>query len=560
MSLFGPLFRYELTRLARRGLQPRLRAVFAGLLLITLFLAYLSAFPSVSPYRLLTNIDQPLSIAAASRFGNQLVIAVLFTQAAVVALVTPVIAAGAIGEEKNRRSLDLLLTTSLTNTEIVVGMLAARMVFVGSLLLTGLPTFTLVMFFGGIDIGQLVAGYGVALLTMLSYGAFSLYQSVVTKTLGTAVFRAYAWVIAATVAGLVLRMFVFPAFLSPFSTLLMMFEREHTFADPWAILGVTAVLHLYITAQCLQSAAERLRDVEPNLRTVQPTETPRKRRPSRFSYRRTRPLTVPPVDDANPLRWKEHYFGGWQPPLPTQEMFLLVMAVSPFLIAILANIFTRIEDARRVFAAIVVLVAMSGVLGVGLRAVEFIIGERRRGMLEALLCLPGERSEIVTAKVEAAIPLAAWPAALSGGFVLFVCLLRTGFPFPAAVALPVVLCGWVVCAIGFGLWLSVRCVTRERAIAWFFGLGITAGILLPMFAALVDQWPNNPATMLLASVLRGLGVFTGFWNTTPILWNQELDRADLFDCYGAMLGAAIAAAVGVVFGRVAVRALEQNEC
>src|SRR5262245_6186358 len=127
--MFGPLFRHELTRLARRGLQPKLRAAFAGLLLAVLFLAYLAAFPGVGPLRLITRIDEPLTTESASRFGERFLVVFLFAQAAVVVLVTPAVAAGAIGEEKDRRSLDLLLTTSLTSWEIVTGKLAARLVF-----------------------------------------------------------------------------------------------------------------------------------------------------------------------------------------------------------------------------------------------------------------------------------------------------------------------------------------------------------------------------------------------------------------------------------------------
>ena len=45
----GPLFWHELVRLARRGTQPRLRAVYAGLLLVGLLVIYLRVFSDTDP-------------------------------------------------------------------------------------------------------------------------------------------------------------------------------------------------------------------------------------------------------------------------------------------------------------------------------------------------------------------------------------------------------------------------------------------------------------------------------------------------------------------------------
>src|SRR5262249_55685150 len=153
----------------------------------------LAAFPDVDPLRLLASLDEPLTTERASRFGERFVVVFLYAQAAVVVLVTPAVTAGALGEERQRGSLDLLLTTELSAWQIVAGKFAARLVFVGALLLTGLPVVTLVILFGGVDPGQLLAGYAIALATGCSLGAFTLFVSLVTDTLGSAVVRAYVW-------------------------------------------------------------------------------------------------------------------------------------------------------------------------------------------------------------------------------------------------------------------------------------------------------------------------------------------------------------------------------
>src|SRR4051794_13678375 len=98
MAVLGPLFRHELTRLARRGLQPRLRAAFAALLLGALFLTYLRAFPGVSPARVVFRSDQSMSLARAADFGERFLISFLVVQLAVVVVLVPVVVGGAVIE------------------------------------------------------------------------------------------------------------------------------------------------------------------------------------------------------------------------------------------------------------------------------------------------------------------------------------------------------------------------------------------------------------------------------------------------------------------------------
>ena len=203
--MLGPLFWYELKRLARRGLQMKLRAAFAVLLLVVLFLALSRGIPGISPVELITAIDTPLTTERASRFGERFLVTFLFAQAAVVVLITPAIAAGAIGEEKERGSLDLLLTTQLTNAEIIVGKFLARLAFVAALLLTGLPVVTLVTFLGGVDADRLLAGNAISLLTIVSLGAFTVYQTVTRPSLGSRQIRAYSWAVGLSTIGLVWR-------------------------------------------------------------------------------------------------------------------------------------------------------------------------------------------------------------------------------------------------------------------------------------------------------------------------------------------------------------------
>jgi len=138
MTWIGPLFRCELLRLARRGTQPRLRVIYVCLLLIALFVTYVDTFNDIDISRLVFEGDQ-VPRERMAEFGESFMLAFLFVQIVAVVLLTPVYAGAAITEEKERRSLDFLLSSPLLGREIILGKLLARLVFVFSVLVAGLP-------------------------------------------------------------------------------------------------------------------------------------------------------------------------------------------------------------------------------------------------------------------------------------------------------------------------------------------------------------------------------------------------------------------------------------
>src|SRR5262249_43834920 len=106
--LFGPVFRYDLVRSARQGRPWSLRALYAGLLLVVLFLLYSSPFAQPAGWAFLFEVARvpPKEVSAVA---NRFFAAFLCVQLGVVLLVTPAYAAGAIAEDRERRTLDFLL-------------------------------------------------------------------------------------------------------------------------------------------------------------------------------------------------------------------------------------------------------------------------------------------------------------------------------------------------------------------------------------------------------------------------------------------------------------------
>ena len=120
---------------------------------------------------------------------------VSFGQVALIVLLTPVFMAGAIVQEANPRTWDILLTTPLSNLQIVLGNLFGRLFFVLALILSTLPLFILTQFFGGVPGSSIVLSYLVAGSSALFVAATAVTLSV-TRTGGKrAVFVFYAAVV-----------------------------------------------------------------------------------------------------------------------------------------------------------------------------------------------------------------------------------------------------------------------------------------------------------------------------------------------------------------------------
>jgi len=100
-------------------------------------------------------------------------------QLAMMSFLAPVFTAGAISQEKDAETFNILLTTPLTNAQIALGSLASRLFFVLSLLLSGLPIFCITMLYGGVTTRQIFISFGIAACTAIVTGALAITISVI---------------------------------------------------------------------------------------------------------------------------------------------------------------------------------------------------------------------------------------------------------------------------------------------------------------------------------------------------------------------------------------------
>src|SRR5262244_932386 len=137
--LGGPILLFDAVRTARRFRLALLRALYLSFLLVVLFAVYSFHFGSNFLWTLTHIFEEPtLPGRRLDRFTATFTWAFLGFQYAVLLLLTPVLTVGAVAEEREKRTLDLLLTTQLSAADIVVGKLLPRLAHLFLLLLAGL--------------------------------------------------------------------------------------------------------------------------------------------------------------------------------------------------------------------------------------------------------------------------------------------------------------------------------------------------------------------------------------------------------------------------------------
>lgn len=530
--MLGPLFRFELVRLARRGTHLPLRVVLALLLLLGLLATYLRLAPGTSAFGLLfTDTADPRALQG---FGEAFLTAFLTVQQAAVLLLTPVYAGGAVAEEKEKGRLDFLLTTTLSAWQVVGGKLAARLVFVLAVLAVGLPVLLFTLLFGGVSGERVLAGFAVNGVTAVAVGAFAVLLSVLRHTLRDVLLWAFGGLAASGLVGLLLGGFTTAhagAAGSPVTVLWPLFDLwagdVPANADPtWLWVGVFTAIHLPLAVVCVLVAVAKVRtalpapavtpvsveepeETQPPLPMLSPLGEPPLpewyKLPQREAFAPgevptaapDRGFLVPALRLAeDPLEWKERHFGG-RLPLLEGQWFAVVRGcgVAAFLFALGMGLFiglvTALQSGWEVAGVVngvsrtFLVVAVLAVPFAGLRAATGVTEERAKNTLESLFALPLERSAILWAKWRAAIGRSRRVLGSMAAVLLVATLCGAIHPLGTLAAAAEVI-GWTVFCVGLGGWLSVRCQSSVRAALWFVGVMIGVFVGPVLLASLTD--------------------------------------------------------------------------
>lgn len=154
-------------------------------------------------------------------------------QMGLVLFMTPALTAGAISTEREKQTLNILLTTTQTSAQIIMGKLLSSVSFLVLILFATMPLYSLVFLFGGISPGQLFAVFFFFLLTVFSIGSVGILFSTITKKTIVSMISTYGTTIFLTV-------FTFLFFIVGMST--MQAEAVAPFSYFWISINPFAVV------------------------------------------------------------------------------------------------------------------------------------------------------------------------------------------------------------------------------------------------------------------------------------------------------------------------------
>lgn len=128
-----------------------------------------------------------------------------FSQLALISFMTPGLTAGAISGEREKQTLNILLTTQQSSATIIWSKLISSISFMLLIVMATLPIYSIVFLYGGISPIQLIAVFLFFVFIMFVLGAFSILFSTLFKRTMIAVTMSY---------GLLLFIYGFTAFIA----------------------------------------------------------------------------------------------------------------------------------------------------------------------------------------------------------------------------------------------------------------------------------------------------------------------------------------------------------
>ncbi|MGB2987335.1 MAG: ABC transporter permease subunit [Phycisphaerae bacterium] len=141
---------------------------------------YLGALLTVVLFSLMLSISrESASLAELAKGASQTFKWASMTQLALMCFLAPVFTASAITQERDAQTFSILLSTPLTNAQIVFGSLISRLYFVLMLLIAGLPIFLTTMVYGGVTSSQVAESFALSGSTAVLTGALAIFVAMI---------------------------------------------------------------------------------------------------------------------------------------------------------------------------------------------------------------------------------------------------------------------------------------------------------------------------------------------------------------------------------------------
>lgn len=133
---------------------------------------------------------------ASAQVGQAIFSMLSVIQLLLVVFIAPALTAGAISQEREKQTLDLLIATPLRPGGIVVGKLVSALAFVVLMILAGIPVSALVLMYGGASVDDILRQQAVLFASAIGFGVIGLFFSALIKRTQAAIVLTYCIVLA----------------------------------------------------------------------------------------------------------------------------------------------------------------------------------------------------------------------------------------------------------------------------------------------------------------------------------------------------------------------------
>lgn len=118
--------------------------------------------------------------------------------------ITPGLTAGVISGERERQTLNILLTTTVSSFSIITGKMVSAISYLLLLLVASLPLYSFVFLFGGVAPGEVVLVFLIYVTTIFSIGSVGVLVSTLIRKTIASVITSYAITLFLTIGTIII--------------------------------------------------------------------------------------------------------------------------------------------------------------------------------------------------------------------------------------------------------------------------------------------------------------------------------------------------------------------
>lgn len=392
----GPIFSRETLTTPRQLKHFLMRSGYIAALLVLMYTAGQATY----------GWQQVRGVGDVARFGSLLFQILSLIQLTLVLFFALLFAAGNVAQEKDRRTLILLLMTDMRDRELVLGKLTASLLIVAVLIVASIPAFLFVHFLGGVSLDQI--GWSIALCastalmagswgSLVAYWREKTFQTLAISVIGAVLFIGAIEAIVG-LSGNQSQLGSVVGLLNPYRALMVVLSplSQQPFEAVAKVSGLNSVLAMLLLAVVLNvTAILRLRVWNPT-RSVFEAISRKEKEEGAEQKRKARTRNI----WANPVIWREICTRAYG-----RKVFVIKLAYLLLAVFLGFNFITSADDSSLLLG----MIPQSGFLFVGLsllslmlinaQAVTALTSERDAKTLELFLMTDVTAKEFILGKM-----------------------------------------------------------------------------------------------------------------------------------------------------------------